>query len=73
MVLVCVSKREPAYAVKAGECGRLDERAVVWDSRETQDVTSEVPTPACYDGDFFVLSDSRNCLSRVASRTGKSQ
>ncbi len=34
-------------------------------------MTSEVPTPAYYDGDFFVLSDSRNCLSRVAARTGQ--
>jgi outer membrane protein assembly factor BamB len=34
-------------------------------------VTSEVPTPAYYDGDFFVLSDSRNCLSRVAASTGR--
>ena len=45
--------------------------AVAWTSRGTRGVTSEVPTPAYYDGDFFVLSDSRNCLSRVAARTGQ--
>jgi outer membrane protein assembly factor BamB len=59
------------YAVKLGGCGALDHRAVPWTSRQARQVTSEVPTPACYDGDFFVLSDSRNCLSRVDSRTGK--
>ena len=30
-----------------------------------------MPTPAFYDGDFFVLSDLRKCLSRVEPKTGK--
>jgi outer membrane protein assembly factor BamB len=71
VALVCVPKGQPVYAVKLGGCGALDHRAVPWTSRQARQVTSEVPTPACYDGDFFVLSDSRNCLSRVDSRTGK--
>ena len=30
-----------------------------------------MPTPAFYDGDFFVLSDVRKGLSRVEPKTGK--
>jgi outer membrane protein assembly factor BamB len=71
VALVCVPKRQPMYAVKLCGSGALGDRAVAWTSREAKRVTSEVPTPAYYDGDFFVLSDSRNCLSRVDSRTGK--
>ncbi|NQT37379.1 MAG: PQQ-binding-like beta-propeller repeat protein [Planctomycetes bacterium] len=71
VALVCVPKREPIYSIKAGGSGVLDDRAVAWASREAEAVTSEVPTPAYYDGDFFVLSDSRKCLSRVEPRTGK--
>jgi len=70
VALVCVPKREPIYAIKAGGSGVLDDRAVAWASRDTKAVTSEVPTPAYYDGDFFVLSDFRKCLSRVEPRTG---
>ena len=35
------------------------------------EVSSDVPTPAYYDGDFFVLSDLRQRLSRVEPETGK--
>jgi outer membrane protein assembly factor BamB len=71
VALVCVPKRQPVYAVRLGGSGDLDDRAVAWASREAKDVTSEVPSPAYYDGDFFVLSDSRPSLSRVAPRDGK--
>ena len=49
----------------------LDDRAVAWISRDTKEISSDVPTPAFYDGDFFVLSDVRKCLSRVQPQTGK--
>jgi outer membrane protein assembly factor BamB len=71
LVLVCIPKGQPVYAIRPDASGVLDDRAVEWTSRGTRGVTSEVPTPAYYDGDFFVLSDSRNCLSRVAARTGQ--
>ncbi len=67
----CAPKGDPIYAVKAGGAGVLDDRAVAWVSREAKEVSSDVPTPAFYDGDFFVLSDSRKCLSRVEPQTGK--
>ncbi len=65
IVLVCAPKREPLYAVEA------DKGTAVWDSRNVKEVSSDVPTPAFYDGDFFVLSNVRKSLSRVEPRSGK--
>ena len=36
-----------------------------------KELSADVPTPAFYDGDFFVLSDVRKSLSRVEPRSGK--
>ncbi len=71
IVLVCAPKRDPIYAVKIGGHGTLDDSALAWVSREEKALSSDVPTPAFYDGDFFVLSDVRKFLSRVEPRTGK--
>ncbi len=71
VILVCAPKRDPVYAVKAGGQGVLDDGAVAWVSRDVREVSSDVPTPAYYDGDFFVLSDVRKSLTRVEPRTGK--
>ncbi len=35
-----------------------------------REITSDVATPAYYDGDFFVLSKLRKCISRVEPLTG---
>lgn len=71
VVLACAPKRDPVYAIRLGGSGQLDDGAIAWVSRETRKVSSDVPTPAFYDGDFFVLSDVRKSLSRVEPRTGK--
>ncbi len=65
IVLVCAPKHEPLYALET------DKGTAVWDSRNVKEITSDVPTPAFYDGDFFVLSDVRKSLSRVEPRSGK--
>ncbi|MCO6456988.1 MAG: PQQ-binding-like beta-propeller repeat protein [Pirellulaceae bacterium] len=70
IVLVCAPKRDPIYAIKAGGEGQLDDSFVAWISRDQRPVSSDVPTPAYYDGDFFVLSDVRAALSRVEPQTG---
>lgn len=72
IVLVCAPKRDPVYAIKIGGSGKLGDDAVAWVSRgnDVRQVSSDVPTPAYYDGDFFVLSDLRKSLSRVEPRTG---
>jgi outer membrane protein assembly factor BamB len=71
IILACAPKRSPIYAVKAGLSGRLQDSDLAWVSRGERDVSSDVPTPAFYDGDFFVLSDVRKSLSRVAPATGQ--
>ena len=49
----------------------LDESAIAWVSENREkERSSDVPTPAYYDGDFFILNDLGKHLSRVESRTG---
>lgn len=71
VVLVCAPKGDPIYAIKTGGKGEVGQDAVAWDSRETRELTSDVPTPTFYDGDFFVLSSKRKSLSRIDPTTGK--
>jgi len=71
VILACAPKKDPIYAVKAGGKGRLSDDALAWVSTDDTDVSSDVPTPAFYDGDFFVLSDVRKSLSRVEPKSGK--
>jgi outer membrane protein assembly factor BamB len=71
LALVCVPKGQPIYAIKIGGDGIRGDDAIAWTSRTQKKVTTEVPTPAVYDGDFFILSDTRRSLSRVAAKTGE--
>lgn len=71
VILACAPKRDPIYAVKAGGRGTLGDDDLAWVSRDERDITSDVPTPAFYNGDFFILSDVRRVLSRVEPKSGK--
>ncbi len=71
IALVCAPKREPVYAVEADGATTGGQHPNAWVSRDAKDLTTDVPTPAFYDGDFFVLSDLRKCLSRIEPRSGK--
>jgi len=71
IVLVCAPKNAPIYAIQPRGTGVYDDSAIAWVSRDVRDISSDVPTPAFFEGDFFVLSDLRRCLSRVEPRTGK--
>jgi outer membrane protein assembly factor BamB len=71
VILASAPKNKPVFAIKAGANGLLDDDSIAWASRDVREVTSDVPTPAYYDGDFFVLSDKRRALSRVEPRSGK--
>ncbi len=71
MVLACAPKGAPIYAFKAGAKGTLSETDVAWKGDPQQGITSDVPTPLFYDGDFFVLSDNKRMLTRVEPKTGK--
>ncbi len=72
VVLVCAPKNAPVYAIRPTGTGVQEDSAIVWFGGDMEkQVTSDVPTPAYYDDDFFVLSDLRKHLSRVEPRTGK--
>ncbi len=71
VALACAPKKEPVFAVKLGGKGKLPDADVVWRSERNSEVSSDVPTPAFADGDFFVLSESIRKLSRVEAATGK--
>ena len=71
VILGCAPKSDPVYAIKAGGSGLLDDSAVLWKSHKQREISSDVPTPLFYRGDFFVLSDVRKALSRVEPKTGK--
>lgn len=70
VILACAPKREPVYAVRADGKGNLNDAALAWVSGAQQDVTSDVPTPLFYQGDFFILSDLRKTLARVDPVSG---
>jgi outer membrane protein assembly factor BamB len=73
IVLVCAPKRDPIYAIRPAGEGSLGDDAIAWVSREARALTSDVPTPAFADGDFFVLSDVRKSVSRVDPQSGKAE
>ena len=71
VVLACGPKGSPVFAIRAGGNGVLPDSAIAWKTDQQRAVTSDVPTPAFYQGDFFVLSDVRKNLTRVDPATGK--
>jgi outer membrane protein assembly factor BamB len=72
VALACGPKGAAVCAVKLGGDGLLGEEHVAWKSSGRRDpVTTDVPTPLYYLGDFFVLSDLRNSLTRVNAATGE--
>ncbi len=72
VAIVCAPKRAPVYAVKLGGEGELDDGAIVWQSEGRRNpVSSDVPTPAFYQGHLFVLGDGSRSLSKVAPKDGE--
>ncbi len=70
VVLSCAPKGDPIYAIKLGGNGLLGEGAVAWTS-DKKVISSDVPTPLFYKGDFFVLNEGRKNLSRIDPATGQ--
>ncbi len=71
VILACAPKGDPIYAVKAGGQGALNDSALAWVSQARGPLSTDVPSPLLYQGDFFILSDVRRALSRVEPATGK--
>ena len=70
IILACAPKQDPIYAIRAGGKGLLNGEAIAWSRKSVRALTSDVPTPAFYEGDFFVLSDIKKRLLRVDPRDG---
>jgi outer membrane protein assembly factor BamB len=72
IVLVCAPKGDPVYGIRPQNTGTLDDKAIAWVSREhVTEISADVPTPAFYKGDFFLLNDLRKHLSRIEPGTGQ--
>jgi outer membrane protein assembly factor BamB len=71
IILICAPKTAPIYAIQAGLEGTHTEDAVAWKSSKASGLSSDVPTPLFYQGDFFVLNDLGKKLARVEPATGK--
>src|SRR5207244_2839910 len=70
IILVSAPKGDPVFAIKAGGSGTLPDTSIAWKSDQKREVSTDVPTPIFYQGDFFVLSDVRKTLTRVEPATG---
>lgn len=71
VILACGPKNAPIFAIHPQGPGVQNDGAILWNSADVDEVGSDVPTPAFYDGDFFVLNDLRRHFSRVEPRTGR--
>jgi len=71
VILACGPKNAPIFAIRPQGEGVQSDSAILWDSQDIDEVKSDVPTPAFYDGDFFVLNDLGRHFSRVDPGTGR--
>ncbi len=66
VVLGCGPKREPVFAVKAGVNGDVTSTGLAWKTDpKTDNITSDVPTPAFSKGRFYIASDLRKNITCV--------
>ncbi len=70
VALAVAPKGGPVYAVKVDGKGALTDDALAWRS-EDRLVSSDVSTPAYYQGKFYVLNSDKKTIARVDPATGK--
>jgi outer membrane protein assembly factor BamB len=68
IALVCAPKNSPVFAMSLDSKGK--DVAPLWTS-DPKAVTTDVSTPAYYEGSFYVLDSGRRTISRVEPKTGK--
>lgn len=68
IALVCAPKNSPVFAMPLDSQG--DNVAPLWTS-DPKVVTTDVSTPAFYQGHFYVLDSGRRTVSCVEPKTGK--
>ncbi len=70
IALACAPKKNPIYAVKLGKSGIIKDSDLAWIS-EPREASSDVSTPAFYDGKFYVLDSDKKNLSCIEPKSGK--
>jgi outer membrane protein assembly factor BamB len=70
MALAAVPKGGAIYAVKFGGQGKLDDSWIAWKTGE-REISTDVSTPAYYQGRFYVLNSDKRIIARVDPATGK--
>ncbi len=70
VVLFCAPQRNPVYALKVGGSGNLSTSAFAWNSQQRREISSDVPTPLFYGGDFFLVNEMQRKLFRIEPATG---
>ena len=68
IALVCAPKNSPVFALPMDSKGK--DVKPLW-TTDPKIVTSDVSTPAFYEGSFYVLDSGRKTVSRVDPKTGK--
>jgi outer membrane protein assembly factor BamB len=68
IALVCAPKNSPVFAMSLDSKG--NDVAPLWTS-DPKVVTSDVSTPAFYEGKFYILDSGRRTISCVEPKTGK--
>lgn len=63
VILACEPKGDPVYAISAGGNGNISDKGLAWKS-------SDVCTPAYYQGYFYVLHDKKQHLTKIEFETG---
>jgi outer membrane protein assembly factor BamB len=71
LVLMCQPQKSWICALKPDGTNALPDASLVWNGAEHKEVGADVPTPAFYDHDFFVVADLQKNLFRVDAATGK--
>lgn len=72
--LVCAPKKAPIFAIKLDQKGsNSGNTGLRWETSADPTLTSDVPTPLFYRGNFYVLSDLRKNLSSVDPKSGKAR
>jgi outer membrane protein assembly factor BamB len=71
IVLTCAPQNNTVRALQPPGSGAPSGAAILWSEEEHREISTDVPTPAVFDGDFFVLGDANKTLSRLEPATGK--
>ena len=71
IILACQPQGNTVLAFQPPGGSSSPEAGILWNEAEHQEISSDVPTPAVFEGDFVVFSDNRRKLSRLEAATGK--